>query len=216
MSDYEIIDYARWPRRELFEFFSHVSNPFYSVTFKLDVTRVYEYAKAKGLSFYYALTWLVTKAINSVEAFRYAVIDGKVVLLPERLPSFTDMKDGSEQFHIVTRPAGDDIGAFCLEAKRRSMAQTEFIVASGEGPNLLYISCLPWVELTSLTNERDFDPDDAIPRIAWGKYRDIDGRKELGLSLELNHRFADGYHIGKFNEALCALISRRLPRSDSL
>lgn len=204
--DYEIIDYARWPRRELFEFFSRVSNPFFSVTFNLDVTRVYEYAKANGLSFYYALTWLITKAVNSVEALRCAKLDGNIVLLPERSPSFTDMKKGADTFHIVTMPAGDDIKRFCLDAKRRSEAQSEFILMSEEGPNLIFISCLPWVELTALTNERDFDPDDAIPRIAWGKYREAGGRKILGLSIELNHRFADGYHIGKFNEKLCELI----------
>ena len=177
------------------------------MTFNLDVTRVYEYAKENGLSFYYALTWLVTRAVNSVEAFRYAKLDGNIVLLPERVPSLTDMKKGAEHFHIVTMPAGDDIKRFCLDAKRRSDTQKEFIVMSDEGPNLIYISCLPWVELTALTNERDFDPDDAIPRIAWGKCREDNGRKILGLSRDLNHRFADGYHIGKFNEKLCGLIA---------
>lgn len=205
--NYEIIDYESWPRRGLYEFFSRVSNPFYSVTFNLDVTGVYEYAKENGLSFYLALTWLVTRALNSVEAFRYARLDGSIVRLGERVPSFTDMKKGAEHFHIVTMPAGGDIKRFCLDAKRRSETQEEFIVMSGEGPELIYISCLPWVELTALTNERDFDPDDAIPRIAWGKYREENGRKILGLSVELNHRFTDGYHIGKFNEALCDLIA---------
>ena len=131
-NDYKIINYGQWPRRELFEFFSHASDPFYSVTFNLDVTRVYEYAKENGLSFYYALTWLVTRAVNSVEAFRYAKLDGNIVLLPERVPSLTDMKKGAEHFHIVTMPAGDDIKRFCLDAKRRSETQKEFVVMSDE------------------------------------------------------------------------------------
>ena len=62
------------------------------------------------------------------------------------------------------------------------------------------------MELTSLTNERDFDPDDAIPRVAWGKFAECDGRKVLGMSLELNHRFTDGVHIGLFADALQNLI----------
>jgi len=32
------IDLAVWPRAELFRFFSTVSDPFYSVTFRVDVT----------------------------------------------------------------------------------------------------------------------------------------------------------------------------------
>lgn len=197
-----------WSRRDIFDFFSKISNPFYSVTFNVDVTEAYAYAKRSGLSFYYALVYLVTKAINSVEAFRYGIVDGELVLFDERSPSFTDLKKSSESFHIVTMPCVGDIADFCFDAKRRSTEQTTFLSVDREGADLIYISCLPWVELTALTNERDFDPDDAIPRISWGKYYERDGRKILGMSLELNHRFTDGVHIGKFAEALQNLIKQ--------
>ena len=104
-------------------------------------------------------------------------------------------------------PCVGDIADFCFDAKRRSTEQTTFLSVDKEGADLIYISCLPWVELTALTNERDFDPDDAIPRISWGKYYERDGQKIIGMSLELNHRFTDGVHIGKFAEALENLIS---------
>lgn len=201
------IDPNTWPRRDIFDFFSKISNPFYSVTFNVDVTEAHAYAKRRGLSFYYALVYLVTRAINSVEAFRYALVDGELVLLDERSPSFTDLKKGSESFHIVTMPCKGDIAEFCFDAKRRSAEQTTFLSTDKEGVDLIYISCLPWIELTALTNERDFDPDDAIPRVSWGKFHERDGRKILGMSLELNHRFTDGVHIGKFAEALEKLIS---------
>lgn len=202
------IDPNTWSRREIFDFFSKISNPFYSVTFNVDVTEVYAYAKRSGLSFYYALVYLVTKAVNSVEAFRYGIVDGELVLFDERSPSFTDLKKGSESFHIVTMPCEGNIAEFCQEAKRRSAEQTTFLSTDKESADLIYFSCLPWVELTALTNERDFDPDDAIPRISWGKFHERDGRKILGISLELNHRFTDGVHIGKFADALQNLIEQ--------
>lgn len=202
------IDPNTWSRREIFDFFSKISNPFYSVTFNVDVTEVYAYAKRSGLSFYYALVYLVTKAVNSVEAFRYGIVDGELVLFDERSPSFTDLKKGSESFHIVTMPCEGNIAEFCQDAKRRSAEQTTFLSTDKESADLIYFSCLPWVELTALTNERDFDPDDAIPRISWGKFHERDGRKILGISLELNHRFTDGVHIGKFADALQNLIEQ--------
>lgn len=202
------IDPNTWSRREIFDFFSKISNPFYSVTFNVDVTEVYAYAKRSGLSFYYALVYLVTKAVNSVEAFRYGIVDGELVLFDERSPSFTDLKKGSESFHIVTMPCEGNIAEFCQDAKRRSAEQTTFLSTDKESADLIYFSCLPWVELTALTNERDFDPDDAIPRISWGKFHERDGRKILGMSLELNHRFTDGMHIGKFADALQNLIKQ--------
>lgn len=202
------IDLNTWPRRDIFDFFSKISDPFYSVTFNVDVTEAYAYAKRSGVSFYYAMVYLATRAINSVEAFRCAIVDGELVLLDERSPSFTDLKKGSESFHIVTMPCEGDIAEFCQEAKRRSAGQTTFLSVDKEGAGLIYFSCLPWVELTALTNERDFDPDDAIPRISWGKFHERDGRKILGMSLELNHRFTDGVHIGKFADSLENLINQ--------
>ena len=72
---------------------------------------------------------------------------------------------------------------------------------------MIFFSCVPWVELTSFENERDMDRDDAIPRISWGKYREENGRKTLGLSVELNHRFVDGVHVGMFAKELERLMS---------
>lgn len=200
------IDYGKWERRELYEFFSPMSNPFFSVTFNLDVTELYDYVKSRNLGFYYALTYLVTKAVNSVRALRVTMHGGEPVLLDERIPSFTDLKKGAETFHIVTMRCDGDIDDFCRAAKIKSAAQTSFIDMSNEGDDLIFISCLPWVELTAMTNERDYVKDDAIPRITWGKYRDDNGRKILGMSLELNHAFADGKHVGDFAAELRRLI----------
>lgn len=63
-----IVDRAAWPRRELFDFFSPMSQPFFSVTFRQDVTRLYQFAKENRLSFYHSLVYLCTRAVNGVEA----------------------------------------------------------------------------------------------------------------------------------------------------
>lgn len=201
------IDYESWPRRELFEFFSAMSQPFYSVTFRVDVTKLYDYVKPRGLSFYYALIYLCTKAINSVEAFRIAIEGGAPVLLEQRAPSFTDLKKGAESFYIVTMPG--DMGGldeFCRAAAEKSRTQQGFINIAAESEALIYFSCLPWVDITALTNERDFDKDDSVPRVAWGRYAEENGKKTLGLSLEVNHRLIDGLHIGRFARELERLI----------
>ena len=71
---------------------------------------------------------------------------------------------------------------------------------------MIFFSCLPWLDVTSLTNERNLDPDDAVPRIAWGKFVQENGRWMLGMSLEVNHRFIDGVHIGQFAKELEKLM----------
>lgn len=201
------IDMNTWPRAELFRFFSGVSQPFYSVTFRVDVTNLHAYTKARGISFYYALGYLVTDAVNAVENFRYTIRDGEVFLLDGRIPSFTDLKPDSEQFHIVTLPKTGTLDGFCHAAKAKSDAQQSFLDQSGELDDLIYFSCVPWFDLTAATNERDFDRDDNIPRICWGKYVPADGRETLGMSVEVNHRFIDGYHLGQFYQKLQRAIN---------
>ena len=185
----EKVDRTHWERAELFEFFSAVSHPFYSVTFRVDVTNLYRYVKERHLSFYYAMGYLVTDAVNSVKNFRYAIRDGEVWLLDERIPSLTDLKPGSEQFHIVTLPKVGGIAEFCASAQARSAAQKTLLDQDEENDNLIYISCTPWFDLTG-----------------WGRYGKENGRKKLGMSVEVNHRFIDGLHLGKFYEKLQADI----------
>ena len=201
------VDMQSWDRKEIYEFFSPLSFPFYSVTFSLDVTALYDYVKKKGLSFYYSLTWLVTQAVNETEAFLYTLRGGEVFLLERREPSFTDRLPGEKYFHIVTMPCRGRIEEFCAEAAEKSRAQSGFIDLSSEGAELIYVSSLPWLDISSLTNERDLDRDDAIPRIAWGRYTEKDGRKTLGMSVEVNHRFVDGADIGAFARRLGELIA---------
>lgn len=200
------IDMNTWPRREIFDFFSPISNPFYSVTFTLDVTNLYRCVKERELSFYYALVYLCTQAVNRVEAFLYTIEDGKVRIYDKRQPSFTDLEKGSELFRMVFVPCEGSLDEFCRAAKAKSESQHFFFDPTAETNDLIYFSCLPWMDVTGLTNERNLDPDDAIPRIAWGKYIDVDGRKQLHISLEINHRLIDGVHLGRFNEELCRLI----------
>ncbi len=201
------IELDQWDRREIFDFFSPLSHPFYSVTFRLDVTGLYRFCKARGLSFYYALIWLVTRAVNETEAFLYTIRRGEVFLLDRREPSFTDRREGERFFHIVTMPCEGELAAFCAAAAEKSRAQRGFIDYASEGAELLYLSSLPWLDLSSLTNERDLDPDDAIPRIAWGRYTERDGRRTLGMSVEVNHRFVDGADIGAFAGRLEEMIA---------
>ena len=199
-------DIENWERREIYEFFSGVDQPFYSVTFRLDVTKLRRYTRAHALPFYLSLTYLVTQAMNSVPEFMLTIRDGQPDMLPRREPSFTDLAPGSECFRIVTCPVAGSMEDFCREARRMADAQERFIVTESESDALIFISCLPWADITSLTNERLCDFDDCVPRVAWGKYVERDGRVELGMALEVNHRVIDGVHIGQFVRALEGLI----------
>lgn len=198
----EIIDRKTWERREAYAFFSQVDYPFYAVTIPVEVTRVKEASRSRGLSFYHLMVWLCTKAVNSVEAFRLRVRGEDVVLLDRTEPSFTTLSPGEQQFRIITLPWEEDVALFCARAKEKAEKQTSFLDQEEECDGLIYFSCTPWFDFTALTNERNFDRDDTIPRIAWGKYYEQNGGLWLHMSIEVNHRTIDGYHLGLFKAAI--------------
>ncbi len=44
------VDHNAWERKEIFDFFSEMSNPFYMVTFRQNVTKLYKYTKQNHIS----------------------------------------------------------------------------------------------------------------------------------------------------------------------
>ena len=206
----EIIDKTAWARRDIYELFSKTDYPFYSVTIPIDVTNVKAASKKLGLSFYFLMIWLCTKAVNSVPEFRMRIRGEELVLLDQTDPSFTHMPKDAEAFRIITMPWEEDCAAFCAHARERAAGQTDFIDAAGQTDALIYISCTPWFDFTALTNEHNFDKDDTIPRLAWGRYYEENGRVWVHMSVEVNHRTIDGFHIGKLKAAIdreiCGLL----------
>lgn len=203
-----VIDKAAWPRSAHYDFFSGMSDPFYALTFPVDITPLRAWCRARGLSFYMAMVYGVTKAMERVDAFLYKDRNGVIVKHDRLIPSFTDLRPGSDLFYIVTVEAGEDPEEFCRRAKARSAEQTGFITSGDWAEDeLVYFTCLPWFPVTAFTNERDLNPSDSVPRVSWGRWRQEGDRYLLDLSLELNHRLLDGVHVGKFHDELTRWIN---------
>ena len=192
------LDLETWPRWQVYELFSGCDWPFYALSFPLDVTRLRAYTKKEGLSFYYTLCWLLTKGMEQQEAFLIRIRQGRLYVMDELIPSCTDMVSGQETFRFLTLPAGSSPDDFCRRAKALGQTQTGMFDEALEArDDVIYFSCLPWLPVLSMTNERRTDPDDCIPRVGWGQYQEQDGRLTLPICLEVNHRTIDGLHVGK-------------------
>jgi len=203
------VDLTTWQRRERYEFFKGLSWPFWSVSFPVDVTGLHRWSPDRRHSFYYALVYLCTKALEDVEAFHYKARGEGIVYHEHLVPSFTDLKPGAEDFHIVTLETGEDMAQFCRRAREMSRAQQAFVDDGDWQEELVYFTCLPWMPITALSNERELEPTDSIPRLSWGKYvTDERGRDSLNMTISVNHRLIDGVHVGRFYEALTARIEQ--------
>ncbi|MCL2672709.1 MAG: CatA-like O-acetyltransferase [Clostridiales bacterium] len=220
-ASFTYINEDTWPRKPYADFFARAGNPFFTVTFPLDVSETYAYAKRHGLSFYHLMIYLSTRAMNSMAAFRYKLRENGVVLWEYLSPSFTFMYNEAEDlFGIVNMDTipGESPVAFCARA---AAAQSACLAAGTPLPSLaedarddlIYYSSLPWLCYTEIAQELPGDKNDSIPRPIWGKFEERDGSKVLPYTVQINHRLLDGVHVYRLKQALEAQMADLKSRS---
>lgn len=205
------IDMKNWERRSHFEYYSKISTPHYCIAFNVDITKLLQFTRKHQISFYYSLIYLCTEALNSIDEFLLEIEDNKVFQVDRRVPCFTDLKKGATSFHMVSLPCEGDIVEFATKAREESINNplpVDALEGLGE-PQIIY-SCIPWADITMCSNERDYHnpklKDDTAPILVWGKYTEHNGRYLINMTLDVNHRFIDGYFVGLFVQKLESLI----------
>lgn len=205
----QIVDLNTWKRAEHYYFFKRMDYPHYLICSNVDVTNFLAKTKEKGISFYYGMIYAATYALNQVEEFRYRIQGENVVLHEVIHPSFSDMSEDHDLFKMVTVKMEDDIERFVQRAKEKSNNQVNYFMREDvEGrDDLIYITCIPWVSFTNLSHTISFNKDDSVPRLAWGKYYEENGRIILPFSVQAHHSFVDGIHMGKYYDCLQKYLS---------
>ena len=70
----------------------------------------------------------------------------------------------------------------------------------------IFLSCLPWMDFTSLINPHG-GPDDCIPRISWGKLNGQGSSWTIPVAVQVHHALVDGVHVGRLYQALDETIA---------
>ncbi len=200
----KIIDLNTWKRKQHFEFFYRMDYPQYNVCMNLDATRFLKFTKENGLSFYYAMIFAASTALNSVEEFRHRIREGQVILHDKVHPSFTDMDNDDDLFKLVSLELTGDIFSFTDAAKQVSKNQKEYIKPGhlAGRDDVIYITCVPWISFTHVSHTIALNRNDSVPRISWGKYFKDGNKMMLPFSVQVNHALVDGIHIARYIEAL--------------
>ncbi len=193
----KIIDIKNWKRRVPYENFIKYSNPVFSLSTRLDVTQLYNLCKRRNTSFFTDFLYIVMKSINETEEFRLRICRGKVVLYDKVKPSFIVLTDDG-----VIAPCRVDMKYDYRQFYAEARAQTELVKNGGnaypfsaDGDNdCCYISCMPWTDLTAINNPYNYSDADStsIPRLAWSKCVDENGRKKMTMDIAAHHALIDG------------------------
>ena len=204
------LEMETWSRRSLFKMFAAYQKPYFSISADLDLSKFLKWQKAAQEPFFLWIVYLVSRAANESEAFRLRIRGEKVVIHDMVHPSFTMMKDDGE-FGICQVSYQCDGLAFISEAKAALAAAKK----NGELPlgeetdELLFITSLPWFSFNSISHAMKGDESDCIPRIAWGKYEEREGKWMMTIAVQVHHALADGAHIAAFLRRLQELLDQK-------
>ena len=207
------IDVETWPRKDAYHLFSKGYLPFFAVTTPLDVTELRRFTKKEGLSFYRAMVYIVSRAMNELEPFRLRIRKDGIAVCETVSPSYTTAgRDGSFGISDVEYLPGETMVDFCRRALEKEASQREQMVVQDDvRDDLIFISSVPWFVTTSVLQEQPTNPDDSFPRVLWDRIHEEKGRQLVNFTAQLNHRLLDGSHV---RDLLLRMEELMAPRHD--
>lgn len=202
------LDIESWNRKEHYNYFKQLDYPHFNICGNVDITELIRFVKDSGSSFFLTFLYASVKTANRIEEFRYRIREDKVVVHDVVSPSFTVMTSKKVFSYCGVRFV-DDYKKFYTDAfKKMELTKDQVNIKDEPGrDDLLYITSIPWVTFTGVTHPIHMKPVDSIPRIAWGKYFEENGRMKLPLSVQAHHALIDGEHIGQYFMKLQELLS---------
>lgn len=205
-----ILDLNTWNRKEHFEFFSKFEEPFFGIVTEFDVTRALQVTKEKNYSFFAYYLHKSMLAVNSIEEFRYRIVEDKVAVYNEIHGSATIGRD-DHTFGFSFIPYHSDFQIFNeqLNEEIARVKQSTGLNLTSEGmrKDVVHYSTLPWNTFTGLSHARSLSSDDSAPKIVFGKIFERDHKKIMSMALNLHHGLADGWHAAKHFELFQNLLN---------
>ncbi|VTT41450.1 chloramphenicol O-acetyltransferase [Streptococcus porcinus] len=202
MKDYELIDIQSFPRKEYYLHYEKNATTF-SITKKIDITKLIKWNKSKGIKFYPSIIYLIMKVINEYDYFKYDKIDGNLVLWNTLIPEFTIFSDKLKTFSSIQVNQTSNFDSFFknfeIEVEKYKHSGKLFPQNIRQG-NSFYISCLPWISFSDFN--LDFKGDSLKPIITIGKYEYADDQYFLPMNVKFHHAVNDGYHASLFFKSL--------------
>jgi chloramphenicol O-acetyltransferase type A len=194
------IDPKKWIRKKHFEFFRKFKHPHFNICTDLDITNTYLYTRKTKISISAAVLYAIMKTCNSMEEFRYRIKGRRIKIMDTVHPGITVLAEGDVYSNSIvkfTEPFGEFLKNYNLSVEK---AKKKIVVGEDQKvrDDLIFISALPWVTFTSVTNPMPGNPADSIPRIIYGKHFKRDGKILMPFSVQVNHALMDGVHVSKF------------------
>lgn len=206
-----LLDLENWNRKEHFEHFSKMEEPFFGATVEIDCTKAYQTAKSLTTSFFIFYLHKTLVAINSIENFKYRITENKIYINDRIDVSATiGREDGTFGFSLMEY--NPDFKIFEQHAYAeidRIQNTTGLFTRSFDDNNVIHFSAIPWLNFTSISHARSYSYPDSCPKISFGKMMTSEtGKKTMTMSVHVHHGLMDGLHVGQFVDLFQELMKQ--------
>lgn len=202
MNHREKIDIDSWNRAELFREFINMRTSIYDMTVRMDVTNLVKYCKENGQSFFINYLYLALRELNAIPEFRMRIHNGEPYIYDKVDCSFTVANNYGYFVNRSTEFCEYDTfyrNVEAIIAKAKNEKNTHPENSDLNRTDILYFSCIPWVDYQSMTLPVITTPygvndqtGNIVPCIGWGKYVEENGRYKMSMHMKISHAFVDG------------------------
>ena len=148
---YRVIDKETMPRREQFDYFRAMAQPYVGITWELDITDLRRRQKAEGWPFFLTMLYLAGQAANRVPQLRQR-IRGEDVVEYDLLRHLPHRGHGGRQLPLLPGTGRAPLPGVSAPGPRRHQAAQErpSLMEEEDEESLLFVSSLPWTPFTGL------------------------------------------------------------------
>jgi len=196
----DYINLNTWKRKKHFDFFRKFDYPHFNICADIEITETYKYVKQNKLSIFPSVLFAVMKTCNHFEEFRYRITGKRIKIYDKVHPGITLLVEGDVYGNCLIEYKDNYKEFLNLYNTAVTNAKKKLVIGEKQKnrDDLIYISSLPWLSFTSVTNPAIHNATDSIPRIIWGKQFRRGKKILMPLSVQVNHCLMDGIHVSKY------------------
>lgn len=194
------LDINTWDRKQHYEHFSNLKDPYFGITIPFNVTKTYQFAKDHKISFFGTYLHACMQAINSVENLKYRILDDKVMVYNTIHASATIIRK-NKTFGFSFIDYSENLETFLLnfEAEKNRIENSNNLFPPKNGLDCIHCSAIPWSDFSG-HKEPVSGLLESVPKLAFGKVKETNNNKIMNVAINVNHALVDGYHLSLFSE----------------
>lgn len=204
--NFKLIDMNNWKRLEYFNHYISDIPCTYSLTTKIDISKLINSKK----KLYPAMLYYLTLVVNRHEEFRMSFDEtGRLGVFEKMYPCYTVFHKESETFSNIWTEFCENM-ALSFEKFEHDMSlygSLEKMNAKPDvPPNVFPVSMIPWTSFESFNLNLKHGYDYLLPIFTMGKYYIENDKYILPLAMQVHHAVCDGFHISRFINELKDLV----------